>query len=597
MRVEQAVPVGVVRVQRSAGGSVVACSQSPEREGIAPEDDLEVKAASGCLGIRHDFLDLFDAGGPEIDGFAWNALAKEEWSGGRLKDGEWREPVEAETSPVLELEDFQSRDQVETEFFNHSGLLSLRSLHGCVSLLKHLFAAAHGEVDGGGSSADECDEEEDACADERGLAPEEEGEPACAARVSPLDGARGEPCVEVFGERMRGGVAVCGNRREGTAADGIEIGIDFRAQGTRGGGRGIGAVVARGDLRGGIAVGGLADEEEVEETSEGVDIGGDGLGSVLAAELLGGGEGEVADGCGIGDSSGIGTDGRGNAEVGNLGDAVLGEQDVGGLEVAVDDTCEVGGVDAAADLGDELGGMSRGEGFCAFGEPLGEVAIVDVLVEDVIHAGFVGGAIEDADDVRMADASGLAGLGGGLGCGIDVEDRAHALDGDPCGAIGFGELAVGGEVDLALGSDAEPLADIEAPAAIGHARSEVAGDGEGSGATGGAREGGGGGEALGECEGGFDGFAEVGVRGGEGANGIGFGCAGVDGSADGELDGGIERDSEAGESGDRVEVAGEGVGEGLVEAFAGIGLDDIGELVIRACAGGLEDAAHGRIGL
>ena len=87
------------------------------------------------------------------------------------------------------------------------------------------------------------------------------------------------------------------------------------------------------------------------------------------------------------------------------------------------------------------------------------------------------------------------------------------------------------------------------------------------------------------------------MRRGEVADGICLRRSGVDCGTDGELDRGIEGDAQAGEAVDGVEVAGEAVRERLVEAFASIGLDDIGELVIGVCASGFENPAHGGIGL
>ena len=80
----------------------------------------------------------------------------------------------------------------------------------------------------------------------------------------------------------------------------------------------------------------------------------------------------------------------------------------------MNDAGEVGGVDAAADLGDEPSGFASGNGLGALGKPMGHVAIVDMFVDDVVHAGVGGGAVENADDVGVADAAGLACLGRGL---------------------------------------------------------------------------------------------------------------------------------------------------------------------------------------
>jgi len=483
--------VGIILLECGLGGGVVSAADCPECKCISPQEGVEVGIATQLLGAFEHLLNFDDAAGPDIDGIARHGLAEEKRASHGFEDGERREPIEREAPAVLGGNDLEGCGEVAA--CAGDGVIGLLPDGlGCgESFAEDLFAAAHCEVHGGRCSRDQCDDQQDARGDERGLAAEEERGAACATRVSPFDRSRGEPCVEILGDGVSGGVSIGRTRRKGAAADGIKIGVDFRAEGAGRGRRAIGMVVAGGDLGGVLAVWGLADEKEIQKPAQGVDIRGDGLRAVIAAELLGCGEGQVANGGGIGDAPGIGADCRGDAEVCDFGNSVLGEQDVGRLEVAVNNASKVGGVHATADLRDKLRGLAGGQRFGAFGEPLGQIAIVDVLVEDVVHARIVGGAIEDAYDVGVADTAGLACLGRGLRCGIDVEHGPHALDGDPCGAIGFGKLTIGGEVDLALCADTKSLTDIEPASTIGHARTEVAWHLQRHRATGGAGESGG----------------------------------------------------------------------------------------------------------
>ena len=71
----------------------------------------------------------------------------------------------------------------------------------------------------------------------------------------------------------------------------------------------------------------------------------------------------------------------------------------------------------------------------------------------------------------------------------------------------------------------------------------------------------------------------------------------MDCGADGKLDGGVERNSQRGEIGYRVEIASKGVRHRPLDSLTGIGLDGIGEFVVGGGTDCFDEPLHGRIRL
>ena len=192
-------------------------------------------------------------------------------------------------------------------------------------------------------------------------------------------------------------------------------------------------------------------EEFVENSAEGVDIGGDADG--FAKDLFRAGvvRGEHADAEGFGGFAGFGEEELGDAEVEEFGGAGVVDEDVAGLDVAMDDEISMGVLDGAEDGEEEAEAVfdAEFEGFGVLGDP----GSVDILHDEIGDVFGGGAAVEEAGDVGMLKSGeDLAFATEAFEDELGIEAGLDEFDGN-LGFVLF--VGAGGEIDGAHAATTE----------------------------------------------------------------------------------------------------------------------------------------------